>query len=117
MQPARAALSGAVLETVAAWGHRALDPGDLVSAVRQLAELAVDGGGKRISVHLADRGEQVIVTALGHLPGDDGEARALDRVAALATVAECGIDLGAGGRQVWALLGPARRRPSYVPVS
>ncbi|MEV7728655.1 hypothetical protein AB0P15_28495 [Streptomyces sp. NPDC087917] len=94
------------LETVFAWGHRNLDPGDLMSAVRALVDLAVTGGGKRVSVHLADRGDQLIVTALSHRAEDTVEASALDGVAALTTVIECGIDLGPDGRQVWALLAP-----------
>ncbi len=73
--------------------------------VRLLVSAAVDAGGRRVSVHLADQERQALVLVLAHQIGVDEASceRLLPRVAALG-VASCGTDTAEDGRRMWAVL-------------
>ncbi len=100
-----------VLKTVCGWGYPALDEADLESAVRALVTAAVADGGKRLSVHLGDQDQKVLIAVLSHTGGAPNDA-VLGTVAALATVDSVGTDTGEDGRRMWAVLDavPRRRR-------
>ncbi|MGO4456607.1 hypothetical protein AB4039_04655 [Streptomyces sp. M-16] len=102
-----------VLETVRGWGYPALDVEDLESVVRLLVTAAVADGGKRLSVHLGDQDQKVLVAVLSHATGALDQT-VLGTVAALATVDSVGTDTGEDGRRMWAVLdGEPRRRPVH----
>lgn len=98
------------VETVRGWDYPALNESDLEVAVQRLVTAAVADGGKRLSVHLGDQDEKVLVAVLSHVAGtpDDGM---LGEVAALATVDSAGTDSGPDGRRMWAVLDATLQRP------
>ncbi|MFJ3927664.1 hypothetical protein [Streptomyces sp. NPDC090022] len=102
-----------VLRTVRGWGHQGLDEQDLETAVRFLVDAAVRDGGRRVSMHLGDQEDKILVVALSHQAGNSPEGDVFDGLRTLATVDSCGDDLAADGRRVWAVLntGPHPRRP------
>lgn len=100
-----------VLETVRGWGYPDLDEDDLERVVRVFVTAAVADGGKRLSVHLGDQEQKVLVAVLSHTTGASDQA-VLGTVATLATVDSVGTDTGQDGRRMWAVLGAEpRRRP------
>ncbi|MGR4880225.1 hypothetical protein ACIPUC_12410 [Streptomyces sp. LARHCF249] len=98
------------LKTVRGWGHAGLDEQDLQAAVRFLVDAAVRDGGRRVSVHLGDQEDKVLVVALSHQAGSAPEGDVFAELRALATVDSCGDDLAEDGRRVWAVLDAAPRR-------
>lgn len=106
--PAKAAAQA--LTTVRAWGYPELDTDDLEAAVKLLVGAAVNDGGKRVSVHLADQDHKVLVLALSHMPDPGPDDDILGALAALRTVDSCGTDTAEDGRRVWALLDAAPPR-------
>ncbi|MFD9355671.1 hypothetical protein [Streptomyces sp. NPDC060031] len=105
------------LAQVGEWGYAAAQE-DLLSAVRLLVEGAVTGGGKRVSVHLADQDGLILIVALSHqltsaqtvVGQRDG---LLAQLVALRTVDSCGTDTAEDGHRLWALLdaAPPPHRP------
>ncbi|MFF2716810.1 hypothetical protein [Streptomyces sp. NPDC058011] len=95
--------SSHVLLRLQEWGYR-----ETGRAAAELTELlvrtAVAGGGRRVSVHLADQGRQALIVALSHQPvhavADD---RVLPELARLGAVT-CGTETAEDGRRVWAVL-------------
>lgn len=103
------------VETVRGWDHPALAVADLAAAVEHFVEAAVADGGKRISVHLGDQEQKVLVAVLSHLCAAPDEA-VLGRVATLATVDSVGTDSAEDGRRMWAVLDTAPRRTGRPTV-
>ncbi|WP_258310002.1 hypothetical protein [Streptomyces sp. CG 926] len=91
-----------------------MDEQDMESAVKVLVTAAVKDGGRRVSVHLADQAEKILVVALSHQPGAAPEGEVFAALQALATVDSCGDDLADDGRRLWALL-DATLRPRRTP--
>ncbi|GAA0501048.1 hypothetical protein [Streptomyces olivaceiscleroticus] len=90
-----------VVQQLTTWGYR---PDDTVGAiVRELTTTAVQAGGRRISIHLADQHRQVLVLVLAHQPVAEADESALHRIAELG-VASCGTDHGPDGLRVWAVI-------------
>lgn len=79
-------------------------PASLDQVVRLLTATAVDGGGRRVSVHLSEQNAMALILCLGHQPAQTGEAT--DVLAELRDLGadSCGTETTAEGRQVWALL-------------
>ncbi|MCX5380387.1 hypothetical protein [Streptomyces sp. NBC_00091] len=102
------------LAAVRGWGYASLDPNDLETAVRLLVDAVVKDGGKRISVHLGDQDQKVLVIVLSHLAATASEDALLSQLAALRSVESCGTDASDDGRRVWALLdaAPSPGRPA-----
>lgn len=85
-----------------AWGYRPDDTvGDVVAL---MVSSAVDDGGRRVSLHLADQQRQALVLVLSHQPSlappDD---TLLPRIAELGATS-CGTDTAPDGRRLWAVL-------------
>ncbi|MFF3215742.1 hypothetical protein ACFYYB_34585 [Streptomyces sp. NPDC002886] len=98
------------LATVRGWGYPALDADDLAAAVNLLVNTVVKDGGKRVSVHLADQEQKVLVLVLGHMPDPGPTENILGSLGALRTVDSWGTDAAEDGRRVWALLDAEPRR-------
>ncbi|MFD9560189.1 hypothetical protein [Streptomyces sp. NPDC059990] len=96
-----------VVARVRAWGYGSFDEPDLAAAVSLLVGAAVTDGGKRVSLHLADQDQRILVVALSHRPGLAPEDDVLAELAAVRTVESCGTDTAPDGRRVWALLDAA----------
>lgn len=103
--------AGQALQTVRGWGYPGLDEQDLEAAVRLLVDAAVRDGGRRISVHIGDQADKILVVALSHRAGTLPEGDVFTELRALATVDSCGDDLADDGRRVWAVLDAAPRTP------
>ncbi|MEV7560242.1 hypothetical protein [Streptomyces sp. NPDC089795] len=97
------------LAVVRGWGCPGLDEQDMETAVKLLVAAAVQDGGRRVSVHLADQEEKILVVALSHRPGTAPEGEVFATLQVLATVDSCGDDLADDGRRLWALLDAAPR--------
>ncbi|MGW6574432.1 hypothetical protein ACWGAN_20005 [Streptomyces sp. NPDC054945] len=106
--PAKAAVQA--LAVVRGWSYPELDEQDMETAVKLLVAAAVKDGGRRVSVHLADQAEKILVVALSHQPGAAPEGEVFAALQALATVDSCGDDLADDGRRLWALLDAAPRK-------
>ncbi|MFF4369288.1 hypothetical protein [Streptomyces sp. NPDC001594] len=110
--PAKAA--AAAVETVRGWGYTRISTDDLTACVRVLAWAAVGAGGRRLSLHLADQEQRILVLVLGHAPADTGED-VLRVLGALRSVAACGTDTDEeDGPRLWALLEAEPRRGPVV---
>lgn len=97
--------------TVRGWGYPGLDEPDLRAAVRFLVDASVRDGGRRVSVHVADQADKILVVALSHQAGSLPEGNVFAELHALATVESCGDDLADDGRRIWAVLDAMPRRP------
>ncbi|MCX5199350.1 hypothetical protein OOK31_36685 [Streptomyces sp. NBC_00249] len=98
--------------TARTWGYPGLDEQDLAAAVTLLVDATVRDGGKRVSLHLGDQDEKILVIALSHQAGTAPEGGLFGELRALVTLDSCGDDLADDGRRIWALLDAApRRRP------
>ncbi|MFJ7330148.1 hypothetical protein ACIQVN_28395 [Streptomyces cyaneofuscatus] len=65
---------------------------------------AVADGGRRVSVHLADQGQQALIVALSHRPTHEpANGTVLPELTRLGAVS-CGTDTAEDGRRVWAVL-------------
>ncbi|POX37730.1 hypothetical protein C3486_26960 [Streptomyces sp. Ru73] len=89
-----------VTQQLTTWGYR--PDAALGEIVTLLAREALTGGGRRISVHLADQNQQVLVLVLNHTAGP-GSDEILAQVAALGAVS-CGPDTPPDGRRLWAVI-------------
>ncbi|MEU9107779.1 hypothetical protein AB0D54_26285 [Streptomyces xanthophaeus] len=93
------------LSIVRGWGYPRLEAADLEEVVRRLVGVAVADGGRRVSVHLADQEQRVLVMVLSHHGTDGcGDEVHLGELAAVPAVVSCGADTGEDGRRLWALL-------------
>ncbi|MEU6331603.1 hypothetical protein ABZ851_30630 [Streptomyces sp. NPDC047049] len=74
--------------------------------MRLLVGAAVEDGGGRISLHLADQDRQALVLVLSHQSGQAPveDSHFLTSLAAAGSIASCGTDTSADGRRRWALL-------------
>ncbi|RSS79466.1 hypothetical protein EF918_17240 [Streptomyces sp. WAC06614] len=62
-------------------------------------------GGRRLSLHLADQDDRLLILALSHRPDPDPpDDDALNELAALTGTVSCGTDAAADGRRAWVLL-------------
>ncbi|MET7530856.1 hypothetical protein ACFWB1_08500 [Streptomyces goshikiensis] len=111
--PAKAAAQA--LTSVRGWDHPRLDERDLETAVKLLVAAAVREGGRRVSLHLADQSDKILVVALSHQPGAAPEGEVFAGLQVLASLDSCGDDLAEDGRRLWALLDTAPRRPRRAP--
>ncbi|MFF0553929.1 hypothetical protein ACFYUL_33745 [Streptomyces sp. NPDC004311] len=97
---------------VAEWDYPLLDEHDFLTTVHGLVGAAVAAGGKRVSVHLADQDDKILVMALNHQTSEQDAAGAVPaEVAALRTVEACGAHTD---HAWWALL-DAQPRPKKAP--
>ncbi|MEU9234035.1 hypothetical protein [Streptomyces subrutilus] len=102
--------AGQAALAVAEWDHPLLDEHDFLKAVHGLVSAAVEGGGKRVSVHLADQGKKILVMALNHQAGEqEGTDQVPSEVALLRTVDACGTHTDHDGHTWWALIDAAPR--------
>ncbi len=96
---------------VAEWGYPLLDEHDFLKTVHSLVDAAVAAGGKRVSVHLADQDDKILVMALNHqASAQDAAGAGPAEVAVLRTVDACGAHTDHDGHAWWALL-DARPQP------
>ncbi|WP_079147840.1 hypothetical protein [Streptomyces thermolilacinus] len=104
--PTRAA--GAVLDRLRSWGYGLPDQHPVAGVTARLVRAAVADGGRRASVHLADRDDdgQVVVLVLSHEPSrtpeDDGLLREVTGLGAVSAGTESSRDDGA--RRRWAVV-------------
>ncbi|MFD3698921.1 hypothetical protein ACFWUZ_22730 [Streptomyces sp. NPDC058646] len=93
------------LSVVRGWGYPRLDAADLEKVVHRLVSTAVADGGRRVSIHLADQDQRILVMVLSHHAADgSGVEAVLGELAAVRSVVGCGADTGEDGRRLWALL-------------
>ncbi|MEU3671840.1 hypothetical protein [Streptomyces virginiae] len=96
---------------VAEWDYPLLDEHDFLRAVHGLVDTAVAAGGKRVSVHLADQDNKILVMVLNHQAGEQEVVGAVPaEVAVLRTIDACGAHTDHDGHAWWALL-DAQPRP------
>lgn len=96
---------------VAEWDYPLLDEHDFLKAVHGLVDTAVAAGGKRVSVHLADQDNKILVMVLNHQAGEQEVVGAVPaEVAVLRTIDACGGHTDHDGHAWWALL-DAQPRP------
>lgn len=96
---------------VAEWDYPLLDEHDFLRAVHGLVDTAVAAGGKRVSVHLADQDNKILVMVLNHQAGEQEVVGAVPaEVAVLRTIDACGANTDHDGHAWWALL-DAQPRP------
>ncbi|MFH9426434.1 hypothetical protein [Streptomyces sp. NPDC017529] len=99
----QAAAGRRVMAQLRDWGHQ-VDEKTVGGVVGLLVETAVEAGGRRVSLHLADQGGQALVLVCAHQPGPRFDSEmVLRRVAGLGAVS-CGTDTAVDGRRVWAVL-------------
>ncbi|MGZ9928588.1 hypothetical protein ACXNSR_01720 [Streptomyces sp. NC-S4] len=102
--------AGQAALAVAEWDYPLLDEHDFLKTVHGLVGAAVAGGGKRVSVHLADQDDKILVMVLNHRIDEDDAVQVPTEVAVLRTVDACGVHTDQDGHAWWALL-DARPRP------
>ncbi|MEU9256149.1 hypothetical protein AB0D66_30485 [Streptomyces sp. NPDC048270] len=102
--------AGQAALAVAEWDYPLLDEHDFLKAVHGLVRAAVDGRGKRVSVHLADQDAKILVMVLNHQDSDQEVAGQVPaEVALLRTLDACGTHTDHDGHTWWALLDAAPR--------
>ncbi|MGW4725481.1 hypothetical protein [Streptomyces sp. NPDC004291] len=103
-------------DTVRAWGY--VHPGDenLAATVRLLVGAATADQGRRISVHLADQDDMLLIAVLSHTESEPDET-ILTGLAAVPGTASCGTDVSHDGRRVWAVLSTERPRTRTTPAA
>ncbi|WEH35179.1 hypothetical protein PZB75_18525 [Streptomyces sp. AM 4-1-1] len=111
-QPWTAGAAGTrIVGALRQWGYGFAED-TVIAAVTLLVNSAVRDGGTRISVHLADERNHAAVLVLSHGPtpapvpaplSASADESLLRDIAALG-FRECGIDTGADGRRLWALV-------------
>ncbi|WP_405499376.1 hypothetical protein OG211_33530 [Streptomyces niveus] len=92
-----------VVDQLHSWGFQEAD-GTAGNIAELLVSTAVNDGGRRVSLHLADQDRQALIMVLSHRTGlavtDD---QILPTVAALGATS-CGADTAEDGRRLWAVL-------------
>ncbi|MFF3014728.1 hypothetical protein [Streptomyces sp. NPDC057939] len=100
---------------VAEWDHPLLDEHDFLKTVHGLVNTAVAAGGKRVSVHLADEDDKILVMTLNHRSDERDDVGTVPaEVAALRTVAACGAHVDHDGHAWWALLDALPRPQKHL---
>ncbi|OKJ52738.1 hypothetical protein AMK29_30535 [Streptomyces sp. CB02261] len=107
---------GKVTETVRAWGYTHPADDALEKTVRILVGAAAADDGRRISVHLADQDDMLLIAVLSHT-GSEPDETILADLAAVPGTASCGTDTSDDGRRVWAVLSTERPRPRTTPAA
>ncbi|MFI5868253.1 hypothetical protein [Streptomyces sp. NPDC051546] len=92
-----------VLEAVRSWGYTSPRDTAIEDTVHLLVGATVADQGKRISIHLADQNDLVLVLVLSHTAAEPDED-VLTQLAAVPGTTSCGTESGTEGRRVWALL-------------
>ncbi|MFC7794634.1 hypothetical protein [Streptomyces cinereoruber] len=105
-----------VTETVRAWGYPHPDDHQLEQAVRLLVDAATSDHGRRISVHLADQNDMLLIAVLSHTDATPDDTILAD-LAAVPGTASCGTDASDDGRRVWAVLSTERPRTRTTPAA
>lgn len=105
-----------VTETVRAWGYAHPQDDALERSVRILVGAATADDGRRISVHLADQDDMLLIAVLSHTRSEPDETILAD-LAAVPGTASCGTDASEDGRRVWAVLSTERPRPRTTPAA
>lgn len=96
-----------VVQKLEAWGYRLPADSPVHAVTARLVTAALEDGGSRISVHLADQDQQALILVLTHQPGHaTGDEQLLHDLAAYPVVSSCGTDTDRdhGGRRHWALI-------------
>lgn len=97
--------AGQAALAVAEWHYPLPDEHDFLKTVHGIVRTAVAAGGKRVSVHLADQDNEILVMVLNHQTDTHGNAEAVPaEVAMLRTVDACGTHADHDGHAWWALL-------------
>ncbi|MCX5231456.1 hypothetical protein [Streptomyces sp. NBC_00233] len=84
--------------------------------MRLLVGAAAADDGRRISVHLADQDDMLLIADLSHTSCEPDEA-VLSDLAAVPGTASCGTDASEDGRRVWAVLSTERPRSRTSPAA
>jgi hypothetical protein len=95
-----------VVEQLHTWGYGSPTLDTMAAEVTiLLVRTAVDAGGRRVSLHLADQDRQALVMVLSSPRADlaAADGAVLPAVAALGATS-CGVDAGEDGRRLWAVL-------------
>ncbi|MFC8008677.1 hypothetical protein [Streptomyces cinereoruber] len=98
-----------VTDTVRAWGYPHPDDTQLERTVRLLVDAATADHGRRISIHLADQDDMLLIAVLSHTHAAPDDTILAD-LAAVPGTASCGTDTSDEGRRVWAVLSTERPR-------
>jgi hypothetical protein len=103
-----------VTSAVRGWGYTHPDDTRLEQTVRLLVDAATADHGRRISIHLADQDDMLLIAVLSHTSAvpDDTILAAL---AAVPGTASCGTDTSDDGRRVWAVLSTERPHKRATP--
>lgn len=97
---------GNTVDKLRSWGYRIGEDHTAGELAARLVTAALEDGGSRISLHLADQDNKALILVLSHQPGhaplDD---TLLAELAALGVVS-CGVDTDQedGGRRRWVLI-------------
>ncbi|MFB7398388.1 hypothetical protein [Streptomyces sp. NPDC056191] len=107
---------GKVTEAVRGWGYAHPADDALDKAVRLLVGAAAADDGRRISVHLADQDDMLLIAVLSHT-GAEPDETILPALAAVPGTSSCGTDASDDGRRVWAVLSTERPRTRTTPAA
>ncbi|MFC8953732.1 hypothetical protein ACFT8P_14030 [Streptomyces sp. NPDC057101] len=107
---------GKVTATVRGWGYTHPQDDALERTVRILVDAATADDGRRISVHLADQDDMLLIAVLSHTASEPDETILAD-LAAVPGTASCGTDTSDDGRRVWAVLSTERPRSRTTPAA
>ncbi|MGW9436115.1 hypothetical protein [Streptomyces sp. NPDC055607] len=105
-----------VTETVRGWGYAHPEDDRLETVVRLLVDAATADHGRRVSVHLADQDDMLLVAVLSHTGSAPDDTVLADLAAVLGT-ASCGTDASDDGRRVWAVLSTQRPHTRTAPTT
>ncbi|MFF8513609.1 hypothetical protein ACF064_36800 [Streptomyces sp. NPDC015492] len=100
-----------VTETVRAWGYTYPEDDALERTVRLLVDAAAADEGRRISVHVADQDDMLLIVVLSHTSAGPDDTLLSD-LAAVPGSTSCGTDASDEGRRVWSVLSTVRPRPA-----
>ncbi|MFI8423787.1 hypothetical protein [Streptomyces sp. NPDC085479] len=102
--------TAAVMEAVRRWEYVHPANAALEEVVGLLVGAAVEDGGKRISVHLADQDDLLLIAVLSHTDAQPDE-QILGQLQAVTGIVSCGTEASEEGRRLWTLLStePPRR--------
>lgn len=100
-----------VTEAARAWGYAYPQDETLAEAVELLVAGVLGDGGRRVSMHLADQDDRLLILALSHQPDPDpADDEVLTELATVAGTVSCGTDAAADGRRVWMLMDTSKPR-------
>ncbi|WP_331717820.1 hypothetical protein OG468_40960 (plasmid) [Streptomyces zaomyceticus] len=107
---------GKVTAAVRGWGYAHPEDDALNKAVRLLVGAAAADEGRRISVHLADQDDMLLIAVLSHTSSQPDETILAD-LAAVPGTTSCGTDASDDGRRVWVVLSTERPRSRTTPAA